>query len=122
MSLASRLVQAGFSAIQAAAIQGTSQTGLTATGTVQGTAFAVPADINKFTTVAAGTGAILPAMNPGDSLVVVNGGANALLLYPPVGATINALGANTAYSVATATPTCEVYCVSPLIYHAFQSA
>jgi hypothetical protein len=122
MALSQRLVVAGLSALQATAIQGTVANGLTALGTTQANALAVSADVNYFTTVAAGTGTVLPAMNPGDSVNLYNKGANALLVYPPVGAIINALGANAGYSVATATPYVEVYCVTPLIYIASQSA
>lgn len=122
MALQARIVQSGLSAINAQAIQGTVANTLTATGTVQGNAFALPADVNRFTTVAAGTGAILPAMNPGDEIVVFNGGANALLLYPPVGGAINAVAVNGSYSIATATPTAYVTCVTPLQYLVSQSA
>lgn len=122
MSLQARIVASGLSAINAQAIQGTVANALTATGSTQGTALALGADLNRFTTVAASTGAILPAMNPGDNMQVFNGGANALLVYPPVGGTINALAANAGYSVAAATPFCEVYCVNPTTYIARQSA
>lgn len=122
MPLQQRLTIAGLSAINAQAIQGTVANGLTATGASQATALALGADINYVTTAAASTGVILPAMNPGDSLNVYNKGANALLVYPPTGAVINALGANAGYSVATATPYVEVYCITPLIYIASQSA
>ena len=61
-------------------------------------------------------------MNPGDEIIVRNGGANALSLYPPVGGAINSLGTNAAYSIATATPLCYVTCVTPLLYLASQSA
>lgn len=123
MPLQQRLVVAGISAAQATAQVGTVQNGLAATGTTQGNAFPVPADVNRFTTVGAGSGCILPAMNPGDELQIINGqGTNALLVYPPVGAIINALSANTAYSIAVATPSCFVQCVTPLIYAAQQSA
>jgi len=80
------------------------------------------ADVNRFTTVAANAGALLPLMNPGDSMTVFNSGANALLLFPPVGAKINAIATNGSYSVATATPYVDVYCISPLQYIASQSA
>ena len=123
MPLTARLVVAGISAIQAQAIQGTIANTLTATGTSSQTAsFPVAADINRFTTVAANAGALLPAMNPGDSLILFNGGANALLVFPPVGGQINALGTNASYSVATATPYVEVYCITPTQYIASQSA
>lgn len=122
MSLAQRMMAAGLSAAQVAAIQGTVANGLVATGNSQATALALPADQNRFATVAAATGAILPAMNPGDEMTVINAGANALSLYPPVGAQINALGNNAAYAVATATPFCTVLCITPTQYHAYQSA
>jgi hypothetical protein len=106
----------------ASGAQNSVATGLVATGASQGTALALTADINMFATVAAGTGAILPALNPCDVSTVFNGGANALALYPPVGAKINGLGANAAYNVATATPLVEVTCVSATQYLARQSA
>ena len=116
------MVVAGVSAAAAAAGVGLSSTGLVATGSTQAGALVLPADVNKFTTVAAGTGCIIPPLNGGDNIVVVNSGANALLLYPPVGSTINALSANTGYSIATATPYCQITCVDPTHYHCFQSA
>jgi len=122
MPLQQRLVVAGMSATAAQASVGTAADQLTAAGTVQGNAAPLGADNNRFTTVGAGTGCILPAMNPGDSINVFNAGANALLIYPPVGAKINALGTNAGYSLATATPYCEITCISPTQYHAFQSA
>lgn len=123
MPLSARMVAAGISAIQAQAIQGTVANTLTATGTSSQTAsFPLAADVNRFTTVAANAGALLPAMNPGDEVIIFNGGANALLVFPPVGGTINALGANNSYSVATATPLVIVVCVTPTLYLASQSA
>lgn len=122
MSLAQRMVAAGLSAIQVQAIQGTVANNLTAAGTTQATAVALAADQNRFTTVGASSGAILPAMNPGDEMSVINTGASALSLYPPVGAQINALGNNAAYSIATATPFCTILCITPTQYHCYQSA
>jgi len=122
MGLSARMVAAGFSAIQAQASQGLAANNLTGAGSTQATALPLPADICKFTTVAAGTGAIIPAANPADSGTVYNGGANALLLYPPVGGKINGLGTNAGYSIAAATPYCDWYCVDPLTYIASQSA
>lgn len=122
MPVQARIVQSGLSAVNAAAIQGTAANNLTATGSTQGTALPLPADICKFTTVAASTGAIIPAANPGDSGTVFNGGANALSLYPPTGGKINAVATNGAYSIAAATPYCDWYCIDPLTYIASQSA
>lgn len=106
----------------ASGAQNSVATGLVATGSTQGTALALAADINMLGTVASNTGVILPALNPGDVMTVFNGGANACKVYPPVGGQINALAANAAYSLATATPLCEITCVSPTLYLARQSA
>lgn len=122
MPLQANLVVAGLSAVQVKAIQGTTANNLTATGSTQAGALPLPADINKFTTTAAGTGAIIAPANGGDSGTVFNGGVSALLLYPPVGAKINGLGVNAGYSIAAATPYCDWYCVDPLTFIASQSA
>ena len=122
MTIAARLVVAGMSATEAQASVGTTANLLTASGTNQGTAATLGADTNRFTTVAAGTGCIIPPLNPGDSITVINAGANALALYPPVGAALNALAVNTAYSISTATPFCVIQCITPTQYHCFQSA
>ena len=77
---------------------------LTALGSTQGTAYAIPPgqDCSVFGTVAAGTGAMLPGagVGLGEDYEVVNHGANALLVYPVVGGQIGTLGANAGYSVA----------------------
>jgi hypothetical protein len=91
-------------------------------GTTQANALPLGADNNAFSTVGAGTGAILPAMNPGDDVTVYNGGANALLIYPPVGGMIKGLGVNAGYSLAVATPLCYIVCITPTLYVASQAA
>lgn len=76
-------------------------TGLVAQGSTQATALPLQAVYNVFATVAASTGAILPAGVPKNSEVVVkNGGANALAVYPPAGYVINTLAANASISIA----------------------
>lgn len=99
-------------------------TALTASGSTQGTALPLPRDLNQFTTVAAGTGCILPfgvdqiastqSVAPpgttqnnygiaefGDTFAVINQGANALLVYPQLGGKSSLGGAaNAGYSVA----------------------
>lgn len=122
MPQARKLVASGLPGPLANAVVGDVANGLTATGTTQATALQLQADVNRFTTVAASSGAILPAMNPGDSCVVFNGGANALLVYPPVGGTINALAANAGYSVATTSRTALIVCVDTNTYCALQAA
>lgn len=75
-------------------------TGLTAAGSTQATALAITADVNVFGTVASGTGAIL-AFSDGARILVRNGGANALLVYAPVGGTMNS-SSNGSLSIGTA--------------------
>ena len=122
MSLQQRITTSGLSAVNAQAIQGTVANGLTALGSTQATALQLTADVNYFTTVGAGTGCILPAMNAGDTVDVYNKGANALLIYPPVGGAINGLGTNAGYSNATATAYAQIRCITPILYIASQSA
>ena len=96
----------GLSAGQANAINGYGTAGQTATGSTQGTAFALQTEFTEFTTVAASTGCILPsasgalAPSTGDSFFIANNGANALSVYPPTGGQIGTVAANTAVSVA----------------------
>lgn len=66
-------------------------TGYTAAGATQATATALLHDFNRVSVVGAGTGVRLPAGEPGMMLVVDNAGANALNVYPSVGARIDAL-------------------------------
>jgi hypothetical protein len=94
-----KLVVAGISGTAAAAITGDAVAGLVATGSAANDALQLQADVNRFSTVAASTGAMLPPMNAGDTVVVYNGGANALTVYPATGATVNQAAAS--YSVST---------------------
>lgn len=75
---------------------------ITALGSTQGTAFVLVAETNLVTSAAAATGVLLPSGNDlGDEVSVVNAqGTNALLVYPPTGATINGLAANAGYTLA----------------------
>lgn len=122
MAQSRNMCPSGLSAGQATAINGGVANTLTALGTTQANALLLPGDINRFTTVAAGTGTVLPPMNPGDSVEVINKGANALLVYPPAGGVINSLGANAGYSVAAATPFAKIRCIDALTYVALQAA
>lgn len=79
---------------------------LTATGSNQGTAYAVTSDLSIFTTVSAGTGAILPAIDPngnavapGYTIEIMNEGANTLAVYPPASQKINTAGTNAAVTL-----------------------
>lgn len=76
---------------------------LTAAGSTQGTALALTSDINNVTTVAAGTGVILPFWQTGHKIIIRNAGANALAVYPNSSAQINNLGTNVAFSIPAGT-------------------
>ena len=77
------------------------QTGLTALGSTQSTAFPLTNNTwHEFTTVASGTGAILPAGKTPSEVRVFNDSANPLRVYPPVGGTINAGTVNLPVSLA----------------------
>ena len=100
MALATELMAQGLPAGPAGAIgQDTPATGLTATGTTQGTALALTSSFSIFSTVASSSGAILPLAGNQNDFVVYNGGSNTLTVYPAVGQQINGLTANTGVSV-----------------------
>lgn len=102
MTFTKDLISAGMYVTEANAIGGPVANNLTATGSTQGTALLLSTPIANVTTVAASTGVVLPAgLVSSDDMIVRNGGANALAIYPPVGGTINGAAANTALSVAS---------------------
>ena len=80
-------------------------TALTATGTNQATALALTRSICNVTTVAAGTGVILPApLVPGYRVIIRNGSAvNTLNVYPHSGGNIAGTGVNAAISLDPST-------------------
>lgn len=101
MALAKDVMQGGFSAGQAKAINGSVASTVTAAGTVIGDAFDLVASINTITTAAASTGVQLPSCEIGDSVEILNLGANAVKVYPDsTSATINQLAAAAGFSLA----------------------
>lgn len=101
MPIPSRLLGSGVSAQAATNTCGDVATGLTATGSTNADALQLSSVINHVGTTASGTGVILPPLEPGASVFVINSGANALLVYPGTGFQINALTATTqGFSVA----------------------
>lgn len=72
------------------------------------------------TTVGGGAVAALPA-GAGLSITVTNAGAQSMNVFPPVGETINALGANNAFAVA-ATKTATFNCFTAGQWHTLLSA
>jgi hypothetical protein len=101
MSIPSRLLGSGLSPLAATNICGDVATALTATGTTNADALALSATINQVSTTAASTGVRLMSPESGSGVVVINSGANALLVYPSTGAQINALTVTTGgFSIA----------------------
>ena len=102
MTTLNKLVGTGAWGDHAREVLGSVATGLTAAGTTQTTALALTADVNSVGTTALSSGVILPATaSQSDTVVVFNGGANALEVYPPVGGTINGGATNAGVSLAT---------------------
>lgn len=98
-------------------------TGRTAAGTNQASASKLGNNIfEEFSTVASGTGAVLPSFNLTPSQVLVsNGGANTLLIYPPLGSTIDNGSANASVSI-TAGTTKMFWASSPTNWYSFAGA
>ena len=81
-------------------ISGDVATSLTASTTTQATATAITADVSVFTTVASTGAVILPSGGAADILIMKGQATNALIVFPPVGGTINNGSANASYSQA----------------------
>lgn len=111
MALAREIMGGGFSAVGADAIQGGVNLTITAAGTTQGTAASLSTSNNFISTAASGSGVILPAAQQGDWIVLYNGGANAVIVYPNVGAKINSLTTNGGAALGTNTA-CIYFCFS----------
>lgn len=99
------LMGVGVPAQQAQTINGVGEAGKTATGADQAGAYALTTCSTEFTTVAASTGARLPAaglnVSTGDILAVFNQGASTLSVYPPVGKKIGLAATDAAVSITT---------------------
>lgn len=102
------LQQAGLSSVNLA---------MTTAATTQATGTALTYDYNVFTTVGASTGGTLPAnYQAGDSTYVSNStGTNALLVWPPLGGSINGLATNAGYTVAI-NKSANFIALSPLVF------
>ena len=75
-------------------------TGQTASTTTQSTATAITYDITTFTTVASTGAVILPSGGAADIRIMNAQATNALVVFPPLGGTINGGSANASYSQA----------------------
>lgn len=122
MALSKNIMQGGFSAGNAKAINGAIATALTAAGTVIGDALDLAADTNVIGTCGSGAGVQLPNCEVGDSCEVYNGGANACKVYPDLSTSqINGVTAGAAITLATNTA-CLFRKISSLRWIAILSA
>ena len=89
MARASSLVAAGMYATTANAVFGTGQnTGMVANGTTQATATPITGGASAFITVGVGGSAVL--RNEGAArMTILNGGVNAMSVFPPLGGSMN---------------------------------
>jgi len=94
---------------------------MTAAGTNQATATPIKTMQNRFTTVALGTGAILPVAVAGMNLVVVNAGANPMQVYGTGADTINGIAGSTGIALA-AGKTAEYFTTVAGAWHQLLSA
>lgn len=120
--LAYKVFGSGLSTLAVNAIARDVASGLTATGSTRADAYVCTFATNAFSTVAAGTGAILdPNGSQGDAQLIYNGGANVLAVYPPTGAGFNGLAAN-APTFLAARSACRFECITSTLWTAILSA
>ena len=104
MALALDIMKGGHSAMSARAINGQVQSSVTAAGTAISDATDLTATINVVTTAAASSGVQLPNCEIGDSVEILNLGANSVTVYPDTSSNrINQLSAGSGFLLATNT-------------------
>ena len=94
MPIPSRVFAAGLNQLATISICGDGGTNLTAAGTSAGAALTIVAVFNDVATVTSGSGVRLPPTEAGETIYVINSGANPLTVYPPSGSTINGATSN----------------------------
>ena len=93
MAIPSRVLGSGVSQLSTVSICGDGNASVVAAGTSAGNATVITYVYNNVTTVAAGAGVRLPPTEMGETIIVRNGGANPLLVYPyDSGSSINSSG------------------------------
>jgi len=123
MAIPSRLTGSGIPAGAATQLCGDTANTLTAAGTTNADALRLNAIHNRVTTTASGTGVLLPPIEPGAEVTVMNSGANALLVYPgTTGAQINALTATTGGFSVAAGGRARFVAYAPTVWGAILSA
>lgn len=93
MAIPSRVLGSGINSLSTVSICGDGTASVTAAGTSAGNATALTYVYNNVTTVGSGAGVKLPPTEMGETIIVKNGGANALTVYPyDANSTINSAG------------------------------
>lgn len=105
MALAKEIMGGGLSAMSAIAIGGGAGS-TAAAGSSQTDATLIPTSTNIVTAADGTKGVILPACQPGESVIIFNNSGSTLKVYPPTGAAISVGGtglgsANAAFSQLT---------------------
>jgi hypothetical protein len=105
MAWATEVIGGGFSAGQAGALGGTTNSAVAAAGSTQGNATLVGSSFSIVTGADGTKGVILPALNIGDEGLLFNSSSSNLKVYPPSNAAIAVSGtglgtANAAFTLA----------------------
>lgn len=87
----------------------------TATGTTRADAYSITMARTRFTTVAASTGAVLPAALQGRSRWIYNAGASTLQVYGAGSDTIDGTAGATGVALSAAAR-CEYYCIADSVW------
>lgn len=117
MAIPSRVLGSGVNSLSTVSICGDGNAAVTAAGTSAGDATAITFVYNNVTTTAAGAGVKLPPTEMGETIIIKNGGANALTVYPySAASTIN----NAGYGTINADCSALFYAVSNTLWEELQ--
>lgn len=117
MAIPSRVLGSGINSLSTVSICGDGNAAVTAAGTSAGDATALTYVYNNVTTTGSGAGVKLPPTEMGETIIVRNGGANPLTVYPyDANSTINSAG------FGTVNPNCSAmfYAVSNTLWEELQ--
>jgi hypothetical protein len=93
VAIPSRVLGSGINSLSTVSICGDGASAVTAAGTSAGNATELTHVYNNVSTVGSGEGVKLPPTEMGETIIVRNGGANPLLVYPyDAGSSINSVG------------------------------
>lgn len=117
MAIPSRVLGSGISQLSTVSICGDGNAAVTAAGTSAGNATQLTFVYNNVTTTGSGAGVKLPQTEMGETIIIKNGGANPLTVYPySTASTINSAG------YGTINPDCSAlfYAVSNTLWEELQ--